>query len=234
MSCSSGARCPRSLTWTDPVWNEMTACDATTDAVAKQVCVNYSDSCPLRYPCSPSRQGWMHSIKGLIGAQGCRQGDASTDLRPANADEYDLVVHTKEEELGTRRRVPNEDLRHPRVGLVPRSGSSCFSAASSHRRIALQGPQNNNQMARTVYTFHQHTGARASSERGKVHSTPSSECRDNQQWHSVTTCLGGSQRYGLAAGRTCGKAWHTVSVRGSNRHIAQRSVAHGYGESSVG
>ena len=94
----------------------MTACDATTDAVAKQVCVNYSDSCPLRYPCSPSRQGWMHSIKGLVGAQGCRQGDAPTDLRPANADEYDPVVHTKEEELGTRRRVPDEDFTPPKNG----------------------------------------------------------------------------------------------------------------------
>ena len=78
----------------------MTACDATTDAVAKQVCVNYSDSCPLRYPCSPSRQGWMHSVKGLIGVQGCRQGDASTDLRPANADEYDLVAHMLEADIG--------------------------------------------------------------------------------------------------------------------------------------
>ena len=47
---------------------------------------------------------------------GCRQGDASTDLRPANADEYDLVVHTKEEELGTRRRVPNEDFTPPKNG----------------------------------------------------------------------------------------------------------------------
>ena len=98
----------------------------------------------------------MHSIKGLIGAQECRQGDASTDLRPANADEYDLVAHTKEAELGARRRVPEAV---PRVSLRP------HLADGSH----LQGLQHNNQMARTVYTFHQHTGARASSERGKVH-----------------------------------------------------------------
>ena len=109
----------------------MTACDATTDAVAKQVCVNYSDSCPLRYPCSPSRQGWRHSIKGLIGAQGCRQGDASTDLRPANADEYDLVVHTKEAELRARRRVPEAV---PHVSLRP------YLVDGSH----LQGLHHNN------------------------------------------------------------------------------------------